>query len=289
MMTANNISYYARIFLIVAEVFLISFLSYAARQYLPNSIGQYISLDVLYCLPIIQAARIAAIHHAVSDYDTHTSTIVGIVVALAWSASEAAIIWPDFPLSLFLLNSFTRSVVFTVLGGIVIKLWRESAYAHMDLLTGLANRRELLEKLETEQVRSERSGNPYSLLYIDIDQFKLLNDAHGHHVGDEALKIMANILSESSREIDTAARIGGDEFVLLLPDTDKQSCDVLSRRIDDLSKRAFDEKLWQISVSIGQATNVGKTQTLDWIIQMADENMYQAKKTKQQRMAALSG
>lgn len=77
------------------------------------------------------------------------------------------------------------------------------------MLTGLANRLELLERLEIEQVRSERSGSPYSLLYIDIDQFKCLNDSHGHHVGDEALKLIADILRASSRAVDVAARIGG--------------------------------------------------------------------------------
>ncbi|MCK9380149.1 MAG: GGDEF domain-containing protein [Sulfuritalea sp.] len=286
MITGQKISYYARILLIAVEVFLIGVLSHAAGKYLPGEMVRYISLDVLYCLPIIQTARMAAIHHAVRHSDTHSSTFAGIAVALAWSATEAAVIWPDFPLNAFLLNTFTRSVVFTVLGRVVLKLWRESEFAHKDMLTGLANRLELLERLEAEQVRSERSGSPYSLLYIDIDQFKSLNDNHGHHVGDEALKIMADILRESSRKVDIAARIGGDEFVLLLPDTDKPSCDVLIERIDDLSKQAFEGRSWQISVSIGQATKVGKTQKVDWVIQLADENMYEVKKMKQQMMNA---
>jgi len=287
-MTEQNISYYARILLIAAEVFLISFLNYAAGKYLPGEMGRYISLDVLYCLPIIQTARMAAIHHAVRYSDAQTSTFVGVAVALAWSATEAVIIWPEFPLSAFLLNSFTRSVVFTVLSRVVLKLRRDGEYAHKDVLTGLANRLELLERLEIEQARSERSGVPYSVLYIDIDQFKSLNDSHGHHVGDEALKIMADILRASSRSVDIAARIGGDEFVLLLPDTDKQSCDVLIKRIEDFSKQAFEGRSWQISVSIGQATKIGRTQKVDWVIQLADENMYEAKKMKQQIMNGAS-
>ncbi|KAF0165303.1 MAG: diguanylate cyclase [Rhodocyclaceae bacterium] len=284
----QKISYYVRILLVAAEVSLISFLSYATAIYLPGEMGRYISLDVLYCLPIIQAARLAAIH-ALRHSDTQASTLVGIVVALAWSATEAAIIWPDFPLNAFLLNSFTRSVVFTVLGRVVLSLCRRSEYAHKDMLTGLANRRELLERLEIEQVRSERSGRPYSLLYIDIDQFKSLNDAHGHHVGDEALTIMADILRGSSRKVDVAARIGGDEFVLLLPDTEKQACDILIKRIEHFSKQVFEERSWQISVSIGQATKIGKTEKVDSVIQLADENMYEAKKMKQQMMNGGSG
>ena len=289
MMAGQKTSYYARIFLIVIEVFLISFLGYAAREYLPGEMGNYISLDVLYCLPIIQTARLAAIHDAVRHSDTQTSTFVGTAVALAWSATEAAIIWPTFPLTAFLLNAFTRSVAFTVLGRVVLKLWRKSEYAHKDMLTGLANRVELLERLAIEQVRSERSGSPYSLLYLDIDQFKSLNDGYGHHVGDEALKIVADIMRESSREIDVAARVGGDEFVLLLPDTDKQSCDVLIKRIEDSSTQAFAGRSWQISVSIGQATKIGKTKKVDWVIQLADQNMYEAKRLKRQMVTGTGG
>jgi diguanylate cyclase (GGDEF)-like protein len=288
-MAGQKTSYYARIFLIITEVFLIGFLGYAAREYLPGEMGNYISLDVLYCLPIIQTARLAAIHDAVRHSDTQTSTFVGITVALAWSATEAAIIWPTFPVTAFLLNTFTRSVAFTVLGRVMLKLWRKSEYAHRDMLTGLANRVELLERLEIEQVRSERSGSPYSVLYLDIDRFKSLNDSHGHHVGDDALKTVADICRESSREVDVVARVGGDEFILLLPDTDEHACDVLIKRINDSSTQAFADRSWQISLSIGQATKVGKTKKADWVIQLADQNMYEAKRLKQQTMNGAGG
>ncbi len=289
MMAGQKTSYYARIFLVVTEVFLIGFLGYAAREYLPGEIGNYISFDVLYCLPIIQTARLAAIHDAVRHSDTQTSTFVGIAVALAWSATEAVIIWPAFPVAAFLLNAFTRSVAFTVLGRVVLKLWRKSEYAHKDVLTGLANRVELLERLEIEQVRSERSNNPYSVLYLDIDQFKSLNDRYGHHVGDDALKTVADICRQSCREVDVVARVGGDDFILLLPDTDAQACDVLIKRIEDSSTQAFAERSWQISLSIGQATKVGKTKKADWVIQSADQNMYEAKRLKQQAMNGAGG
>lgn len=287
-MMGKEISNYARMALIATEVVLISVLSYAAGAYLPGELGAYISLDVLYCLPIIQTARLAAIHDAVRHSDTQTSTFVGIAVALAWSASEAAMVWPNFPMAALLLNLFTRSVAFTVLGRVVIKLWRKSEYAHKDMLTGLANRMELMERLVIEQARSERSGSAYSLLYIDIDRFKSLNDTYGHHVGDEALKLVAEILRASSREVDIAARIGGDEFILLLPDTDEESCAVLIERIEHSTKQAFAEKSWQIAVSIGQATKVGRTKKVDWVIQLADEQMYEAKRAKQQMVNGAS-
>jgi len=283
-MAEIKISYAGRVLLISTEVFLISFLGYESGNFMSFEMGKYISLDVLYCLPIIQTAHLTAIH-ATRRHDTQISTLVGMAVALVWSATEMAIIWPDFPMVVFVLNTFTRSVAFTVIGRVVIKLWREREYAHKDLLTGLATRLELLERLQIEQNRSERTGSPYSVLFIDIDRFKSMNDLFGHQVGDEALVVLANILKESSRRADVSARLGGDEFVLLLPDTDQQSCNIMIKRIEASTRQTFEERLWPISVSIGQATKIGKdNKGAEGLIQSADENMYEEKKRKQQMM-----
>jgi diguanylate cyclase (GGDEF)-like protein len=279
-MAKSNIYFYLRILVIAVEVLLISLAGYALGRYVPSEWGKYISVDVLYCLPIIQAARFAAIR-AARRYDTQTSTIVGVALALAWSGTEVAITWPDFPLIAFALNVFTRSVAFTVIGRVLIKLWREREYARKDVLTGLATRLELLERLRIEQGRSERSGRPYSLLFIDIDQFKAMNDTYGHQTGDEVLKVLADILRTSSRKVDIAARLGGDEFVLLLPDTDNLSCDTLINRIDSSSIQAFEERKWPISISIGRTTHLGKSNEVDHVIGLADRNMYETKKAKQ--------
>jgi diguanylate cyclase (GGDEF)-like protein len=280
-MPKQKISYYGHIVLIVAEVFVISFLNYAVLSHFPIEFSRYISLDVLFCLPVIETAHLSSIR-ANRRYDTQTPTVVGIALALVWSATEVAISWPDFPMIVFVLNTFTRSVIFTIIGRVLIKLWREREYARKDILTGLANRVEFLDRLEIEQGHSERTGRPYSLLFIDIDNFKALNDTHGHQVGDEALKILAYILRNSSRKVDVAARLGGDEFVLLLLDTDEQTCEVMTKRIEAATKQAFEERFWPITVSIGKTTKIGKTKEVDWVIRLADEDMYEAKKTKQQ-------
>jgi len=282
-MPKQKISYYGHILLIVAEVIIISFLNYSVLSHFSIEYGRYISLDVLFCLPVIETAHLASIR-ANRRYDTQTPTYVGIALALIWSATEVAVTWPDYPMFVFGLNTLTRSVIFTVIGRVLIKLWREREYARKDILTGLANRVEFLDRLKIEQGHSERSGRPYSLLYIDIDNFKVLNDTHGHQVGDDALKILAMILRSSSRKVDVVARLGGDEFVLLLLDTDEQTCAVMIKRIEAATKRAFEEKFWPISISIGKTTKIGKTKEEDWVIRLADENMYEAKKAKQQLM-----
>jgi diguanylate cyclase (GGDEF)-like protein len=279
-MTKEKLPNIGGILLIVFEVSLITFVSYAVEHYLPLEIGRYISLDVLYCLPIIQTARLAAIH-AMRRTDTQTSTFVGIALAFVWSSTETALFWP-FPINAFVLNVFTRSVVFTVLGRVMVRLWRERELARKDTLTGLSNRMELVESLKTEQNRSERTGRPYSLLFIDIDRFKVLNDIHGHRIGDEALRMLAEILKNKTRKEDIVSRLGGDEFVLLLPDTDERSCDILVRRIQESADRIFQEQLWPISLSIGRVTGTGLTHEADWVIHMADEDMYEVKRTKRE-------
>jgi len=265
---------YSRLLLVIAEVALITYLDYRFA-------GTYYSLDVLYCLPVIQAARIGSIR-AMRRTDTQTSTFIGVISAAAWSIAEAAIIWPAYPPGAFAMNVFTRSVTFTVLGRVVTKLWKEREYSRKDTLTNLANRLEFIERFETEQLRSERSGSPYSLLFIDIDQFKALNDNHGHYVGDEALKAVSTILSTNSRNVDTPARLGGDEFVLLFPDTDEYICDILANRIKSVSERKFKAEGWAISLSIGHVTALGRDRSVEEALHQADENMYLMKKGDKQ-------
>lgn len=106
----------------------------------------------------------------------------------------------------------------------------------------------------------------------------MLNDSHGHHVGDGVLKELADILKRNSREIDTVSRLGGDEFLLLLPETDEQSCEMLVSRIKLASEREFQSRGWQISLSIGHVTETGKKRSIDEILREADEKMYSIKK-----------
>jgi len=276
--TTPTLSGNARGILIFAlEIVTISLLNYsfATTQF---GVPTYISLDILYCLPIIQAARMASIGDLIGHSDSNIATYFGIVISTAWSATELAIAWPDFPLTSALLNVFTRSIVLTLLSRMVLKLWRSSALGKIDQLTNLANRRGLLERLESERIRSSRSGRPYSLLYIDMDNLKILNDQHGHTAGDEGLRQIAKILSKCCRESDVPARIGGDEFLVLLPNTASQCCEILVNRIKAATKDCILDCGWPISVSVGHVTSVGRECEIESLMQAADQSMYVAKR-----------
>jgi diguanylate cyclase (GGDEF)-like protein len=148
-----------------------------------------------------------------------------------------------------------------------------------DALTGLYNRRKFGETLEQEVARALRYG-PVSLLMIDLNYFKLVNDRHGHQAGDEALKAVAQVMQACSRTTDTCARLGGDEFALILPHADPAVASLVRQRIQERIAETVvpvrDGSL-TLSLSIGLATLPGDAQTADDLIAAADAAMYRAK------------
>ncbi len=166
-------------------------------------------------------------------------------------------------------------------------LMRVESLAIMDPLTGLYNRRRFEAILSTEFKRSHRYNNPLSCLVIDVDHFKKINDTHGHQTGDAVLKECAQVIQNTIREVDTAARWGGEEFIILVPNTSKEN-----------GKRAA-ERIWkavgghafavlpgvQVTVSIGVAGIPDPAiQTTEQLIHTADVAMYEAKKKGRNRV-----
>jgi diguanylate cyclase (GGDEF)-like protein len=144
-----------------------------------------------------------------------------------------------------------------------------------DPLTGLANYRRLLDAFDTEITRYGRTGRSFALLLLDLDGLKKINDAHGHLVGSRALCRVANILRIHCRGIDTAARYGGDEFVLVLPETDSEAAQRVAERISERLRNDSEEP--SISVSSGTAIYPQHGATIDELFGAADRTLYAAK------------
>ena len=144
-----------------------------------------------------------------------------------------------------------------------------------DPLTGLANYRRLLDVFDAEAKRSKRTGRPFALLLLDLDGLKKINDAHGHLVGSRALCRLANVLRLHCRAIDIAARHGGDEFALILPETAMEGAQQVARRICE--RLANDGEQPPLSVSIGAAGYPQDGETIDQLLGAADRALYKVK------------
>ncbi len=155
-----------------------------------------------------------------------------------------------------------------------------------DDLTNIYNRRHFLERLQGEIDRARRYAVPFSVLFIDIDNFKELNDSYGHQVGDRILSELATILKHWARSSDIVARYGGEEFVVLLPMTDKQRGIVAAERLRTRVQRHTFYRRKKLTVSVGVAGFPGDGESVDQILGRVDEALYMAKKTGRNRACA---
>lgn len=150
-----------------------------------------------------------------------------------------------------------------------------------DELTGLYNRRHFQQVLQMEWKRATRFRRPLSLLMIDIDHFKEFNDTFGHPHGDKVLKLVGSLLARNLREVDTLARFGGEEFVVLLPDTDKMGAHVVGEKLRRLVEtERFDEEhrhIMPLTVSVGISVFLEDAREMDDLIDHADVALYEAK------------
>jgi diguanylate cyclase (GGDEF)-like protein len=149
--------------------------------------------------------------------------------------------------------------------------------ARTEPLTGLANARAFFEKADNELNRARRHKTPFSVAYIDLDNFKTVNDSMGHITGDNLLIAVADSLRSDTRSTDVVARLGGDEFVVLLPETNLGQAKVVTLRIQRNLLDIMQHANWPVTFSIGVITFVNLPSSVNDILREADRLMYAAK------------
>jgi diguanylate cyclase (GGDEF)-like protein len=184
---------------------------------------------------------------------------------------------------MFLWNGFFRLGIFLAVGYLTLQLKEALRYqtiqAHTDHLTGAANGRLFHEALQAEIDRSKRYKRPFTLAYIDVDDFKTINDRYGHERGDAVLRAIASILMRNVRKADVVGRLGGDEFGLLLVECDDLDARTAIRKIKNGIDAELTELSWPVTLSIGALTiSEAKGNRTD-LMKAADDLMYSVKKS----------
>jgi diguanylate cyclase (GGDEF)-like protein len=208
------------------------------------------------------------------DRALFVAAILNVICHVTISESQHALDAPATLAHVFMVFSYV-----VVLGGTLLDnallFDQVSTMASSDSLTGLANHRRMTEVLESEIQRSRRTGRSFALLLFDLDGLKRINDKYGHLTGSHAIKRLGFVLRQNSRSIDTPARYGGDEFVLVLPESSEQEAAQVAGRICD--QLASDGQRPGITVSVGLAVYPKNGTSIEKLLGAADRALYRMK------------
>jgi diguanylate cyclase (GGDEF)-like protein len=245
----------------------------AAMGFLDIITGPDYSFSIFYLVGVVCTAWYAGRKPAI--FMAAIGTVLWLVASLAgkqYSGYPLSLFWNDFAeLGLFLF----AAVVISTLKELLVRAEENSRTDH---LTGIANRRRFYEQAEEEIRRVRRFRDPFTLLYIDIDNFKTVNDTLGHNEGDRLLLSVASTIRIIIRECDTVARLGGDEFGLILPKTGTKEAVTVAGKMRAALKAIVEEK-WPVTFSIGMVTYREAPASTDEMILTAEQLMYEVKNT----------
>ncbi len=235
--------------------------------------GFELSLSVFYLGPVALAAWYASRRAgvAVSVLSSGTWLAADVGAGLAYSHPAIAL-W----------NTVVRlgvlAVTAALLSALRVRLSIEKELARTDALTGVSNARAFREQLSYSLALSHREDRPLTLAYVDLDDFKRINDLHGHRQGDRVLETIGRALREATRRTDIAARLGGDEFALLLPNTNRAGAENLISKFRARLRAALEAEGIAATCSIGAVTFITPPASAAEAIDAADRLMYEVKK-----------
>src|SRR5579864_5800364 len=235
----------------------------------------------IFLVGLIWYRRRLELEDSAFDRTIYIATWMNLGAQLAASQSQRLL---DSPF--VLAQALTVTSYAVALGGALLdnaRLFEQVRHlAVSDPLTGLANYRRLLDVLENETERTDRNGRPFAVLLLDLDELKKINDSYGHLVGSRALCRTAEFLRIHCRAIDTAARYGGDEFALVLPETEEEEAKRVAGRIRQVM--AEDQEFPRLSASIGIAIYRGDGERIEKLLSEADEHLYAEKARRGKRV-----
>lgn len=248
--------------------------------YLNFLVGPQISFSIFYLVPVF----------LMSWYVNRAAgVLISMLAALSWLAADLA---SAETFSYRVVPYWNAAVLFGFFLVTTVILSRlKSAYLHeqelsrSDFLTAVANARAFHAIAASEKARAARYGHPLTLAYLDIDNFKSVNDRFGHQTGDALLVWVAKAIRQHIRATDHVARVGGDEFAILLPETGAEAGQFVLYKLQRVLLDIMQKNGWPVTFSIGAVTFLGQPETLEEMIQRADGLMYAAKNGGKNRIA----
>jgi diguanylate cyclase (GGDEF)-like protein len=234
--------------------------------------GYEFSIYLFYVLPIFLATWF------VNQYFGYgfsvASAVMGLVVDITTHRPYSDILFPIW-------DTLIRLAFFVIITHLLSSLkylsHRERELSRTDHLTGAANSRHFYEAAQKETHRLRRHQHPFTVAYIDVDNFKHINDQFGHAKGDLVLKAVVDSIKKNIRAIDMVARLGGDEFALLLPETSEESARSTLKKVHGTLLEEMRRHQHPVTFSIGAVTYKTAPKSVDELVKIADELMYSAK------------
>lgn len=234
--------------------------------------GYRVSLGLLYVLPVFVAAWCVS---------RSAATGISLLSAVAWFLADIGARGLDLFEPVVAWNALVRLGFFLIVAHLAsslrLTLQKSEDLARTDATTGVGNVRLFYERAQEEIERSRRRGYPLTITYMDLDDFKKVNDLFGHCEGDRVLRVTAGTLRKSLRVMDIVARLGGDEFAILLPETDGAHARNVLERIQEKLLSAMAEGKWPVSFSMGAVTFRTPPVSVGEMILRADTLMYAVK------------
>jgi diguanylate cyclase (GGDEF)-like protein len=234
--------------------------------------GPTLSLEVFFLIPVALTVWFAG---------RKAGLLTAVLSAIAWFAADTA----HNPATLVLPMSYWN--VATKLGFLAAVAWllpalkkeweQEKSSARTDYLTKTSNKRSFETAAKIEIERAQRYNRPFSLVYLDVDKFKFVNDRYGHNTGDTLLRATAQTIQGKIRASDLVARMGGDEFALLLPETQSEAAQIVVKRIQRFLLDLAQRNEWPVTYSFGVATFLRAPESVEEMVKKVDALMYAAK------------
>ncbi len=234
--------------------------------------GIELSLSFFYLIPVSMAAW------ALGKYPGFTYSVLSATAWLTFNLLSGQTFSNVF---VGVWNTLIRfgfyGVVTILLAELHSALEEERLLASTDPLTGALNRRSFNELAEKKMIHAEVNGRPYTVVYIDLDNFKPINDKQGHSIGDLVLKAVVDTIQKQIRVADIFARFGGDEFAILLADIGQDDAKRIVQRLRKALLEKMDMHVWDVTFSIGVLTFLTMPHSVEEMVRLTDELMYEVK------------